>query len=113
MATEAQTIQSKSLVGKVVSVGMAKTVAVEVTTSKVHPLYHKRYRWTKKYLSDTSNVSPNLGDMVKIVSNRPISRHKRWVVADIVTEANQAQQVATRRAATTSAPKTTRKKKKA
>jgi small subunit ribosomal protein S17 len=110
MATE--TTQVKSLVGKVVSVGMTNTVSVEVTTAKVHPLYHKRYRWTTKYLSDTSKVSPNLGDTVKIVASRPISRHKRWVVAEVLTEANQAQRAAVKKAGTTNAAKPSRKGKK-
>lgn len=102
----------KTLVGRVVSTGMTHTVKVEVTTFKVHPLYHKRYRWTKKYLSDTGELTPGLGDTVRIEATKPMSAHKRWIVAEVVTSVNEAQPLAKK---ATAAKKTTKKaaKKKA
>jgi small subunit ribosomal protein S17 len=89
----------KSMVGIVVSDRMTKTVSVQVTTFKVHPLYHKRYRWTKKYLADSSEVQPQVGDTVRIVSHRPISKSKRWSVAAVVTPASAAQLTINKKAA--------------
>lgn len=100
MANQTSTPQIKSMIGRVVSAGMVKTVSVEVTTFKVHPLYHKRYRWTKKYLSDTGEFTPQLGDMVKIVSSRPISRRKQWVVAEVVSQAPAVSQTVAAKKAT-------------
>lgn len=84
---EQQQPRIKTLVGIVTSDKMEKTVVVEVTTFKVHRLYHKRYRWTKKYLSDTGSLEPQIGDTVRIVSSKPISKLKRWTVAEVVTAA--------------------------
>ena len=84
---EQQQAQVKTLVGVVTSDKMEKTVVVEVTTFKVHRLYHKCFRWTKKYLSDTGSLEPQVGDTVRIVASRPISKLKRWTVAEVVTAA--------------------------
>jgi small subunit ribosomal protein S17 len=99
MTKQTATPQVKTMVGRVVSTGMVGTVAVEVTTFKVHPLYHKRYRWTKKYLSGIGDLAPQVGDTVKIVSHRPVSKLKRWMVAEVVEQANPAQQGAAKKAA--------------
>lgn len=88
---EKQQVQPKTLVGIVTSDKMDKTVAVKVTTFKVHRLYHKRFRWTKNYLSDTGDLTPQVGDTVRIASSRPLSKLKRWVVAEIITSAGQTQ----------------------
>jgi small subunit ribosomal protein S17 len=81
----------KTMVGVVTSDKMEKTVVVKVTTFKVHRLYHKRYRWTKKYLSDVGSLEPRIGDTVKIVSGRPMSKLKRWTVAEILTSGDVQQ----------------------
>jgi len=75
----------KELVGTVTSTKMAKTLAVEVDTVKLHPLYKKRYVRSKKYyahIEDNSNVS--VGDIVKIRQYRPTSRLKRWIYVDTI-----------------------------
>jgi small subunit ribosomal protein S17 len=101
-----KTTVTKSMVGVVVANTMTKTVKVQVTTFKVHPLYHKRYRWTKKYLADSGDVQPALGDTVRIVASKPLSKMKRWVVASVVTPAT-TEVKAVKKAAT---PKTAKKK---
>ena len=83
MAEQRQTHQ-KELIGTVTSDKMTHSVVVQVTTFKQHPLYHKRYRWTKKYLSDTGELSPKTGDVVRIRSTRPMSKLKRWVVVEVL-----------------------------
>lgn len=78
----------KTMVGVVTSDKMQQTVAVEVTTFKVHPLYHKRYRWTTKYLADTAAVAAQVGDTVRIEASKPISKMKRWIVKEVITQAS-------------------------
>ena len=74
------------LVGKVVSDKMDKTVVVQVTRKIPHPVYGKILKRFKKYNSHITNVSPKIGDIVKISSTRPISKTKRWRVSEIVRE---------------------------
>ncbi|OHB20428.1 MAG: 30S ribosomal protein S17 [Parcubacteria group bacterium RIFCSPHIGHO2_01_FULL_47_10b] len=62
-----------------------KTISVLVATFKVHPKYKKRYRVTRKYLAhDEKNVFKT-GDQVVITEHRPISKRKRWIVANKTT----------------------------
>ena len=68
--------------GLVVSNKMAKTVVVAVETRKVHPLYKKAIRLTKKYKAHDENNACKIGDKVKIVETRPLSKEKRWRVAE-------------------------------
>ena len=71
--------------GLVVSNKMAKTVVVAVETRKVHPLYKKAIRVTKKYKAHDENNACKIGDKVKIVETRPLSKEKRWRVAEITS----------------------------
>ena len=71
--------------GLVVSNKMAKTVVVAVETRKVHPLYKKAIRRTKKYKAHDENNACKIGDKVKIVETRPLSKEKRWRVAEITS----------------------------
>jgi len=72
------------LIGKVLSNKMSKTVTVQVTRLVPHPVYKKRLKKYKKYLSHVANVVPDTGDTVKIISVRPISKKKRWLVTEIL-----------------------------
>ncbi|MBH50132.1 MAG: 30S ribosomal protein S17 [Candidatus Marinimicrobia bacterium] len=76
--------QRQSLVGEVTSTKMEKTVVVNVTRKVKHPMYRKFVKRYKKYLAHTTSVIPKNGDIVKIVSIRPISKRKRWQVSEIV-----------------------------
>jgi small subunit ribosomal protein S17 len=71
--------------GLVVSNKMAKTIVVAVETRKVHPLYKKAVRRTKKYKAHDENSACKIGDKVRIVETRPLSREKRWRVTEIVS----------------------------
>jgi small subunit ribosomal protein S17 len=71
--------------GLVVSNKMAKTVVVAVETRKVHPLYKKAVRRTKKYKAHDENSACKIGDKVRIVETRPLSKEKRWRVTEIVS----------------------------
>ena len=76
----------QNLVGKVVSTKMNDTVNVVVTRVVSHPVYKKRMKKYKKYLSHISTVKPKDGDIVRIVSTKPISKNKRWRVSEILQE---------------------------
>lgn len=72
--------------GLVVSDKMDKTVVVAVETRKVHPLYKKAISVTKKYKAHDENNACKIGDKVKIVETRPLSKEKRWRVTEIVSK---------------------------
>jgi len=71
--------------GVVVSDKMVKTIVVAVETRKVHPLYKKAITVTKKYKVHDEKSVCKIGDKVKIVETRPLSKEKRWRVAEITS----------------------------
>ena len=70
----------KVLEGVVVSDKMEKTAVVAVNTFKAHPKYLKRYLSTKRYKAHDSENRCKIGDKVKIVEIKPVSKDKKWVV---------------------------------
>jgi len=76
----------KTRIGCVVSNKMDKTVVVTVETHRHHPLYKKTIKRTVRYKAHDENNECGLGDIVRIVETRPLSRHKRWRVAEIITK---------------------------
>jgi len=70
--------------GLVVSDKMDKTVVVAVETRKVHPLYKKAIRVTKKYKAHDENNACKIGDIVKISETRPLSKEKHWRVTEVI-----------------------------
>jgi small subunit ribosomal protein S17 len=66
--------------GKVVKNVNTNTITIVVERMKVHPLYKKQYRVTKKYHADTAGKQYEIGDVVEIEETKPISKSKRWVV---------------------------------
>jgi small subunit ribosomal protein S17 len=74
-------------VGTVVGNKMAKTVVVAVTSTVRHPLYHRYIRRTAKFYAHDATGRCQVGDEVRIVSTRPLSRLKRWRVEEIVKRA--------------------------
>lgn len=76
--------QRKELVGNVISNKMNKTIVVSVQRTKRHPLYGKFIKVHKKYKAhDEENVAA-IGDQVRIVESRPLSKEKRWVMTEIL-----------------------------
>ncbi len=75
----------KTRVGHVVSNKMDKTVVVTVETLRHHPLYKKTIRRAVKYKAHDEKNECRLGDTVKIIETRPLSKEKRWRVAEIIT----------------------------
>jgi len=76
----------KTRVGRVVSDKMNKTVVVAVETLRHHPLYKKTIRRAVKYKAHDEKNECRLGDTVKIIETRPLSKEKRWRVAEIITK---------------------------
>ena len=76
--------------GRVVSDRMDKTVVVAVETPKRHPLYKKTLRRAVRYKAHDEKNQCGLGDIVKIVETRPLSKQKRWRVAEVITKGEVA-----------------------
>jgi small subunit ribosomal protein S17 len=81
----------KTRVGIVVSDKMDKTVVVAVETLKRHPLYGKTFNKVVKHKAHDEKNSCKLGDKVKIIETRPLSRQKRWRVAEIIARGEVAE----------------------
>ncbi len=78
---------NRELVGKVVSSVNNKTITVLVETYKKHPLYGKRVKSSKKYAVHDEENKAKVGDVVRIVETRPLSKTKRFYLKEIVKEA--------------------------
>ena len=76
----------KTRIGRVVSDKMDKTVVVTVETLRHHPLYKKTIRRVVKFKAHDEKNECRLGDTVKIMETRPLSKEKRWRVAEIITK---------------------------
>lgn len=83
--------QRKSMTGTVVSDKMDKTVVVSVQRTTRHRLYHKILRRSKRYLAHDDRLDAKPGDFVRIEETRPLSRHKRWRVTEILRRGEVAE----------------------
>ena len=77
----------QELIGKVVSDKNDKTITVLVETYKTHPLYGKRVKYSKKYAAHDEANEAKVGDTVKIVETRPLSRTKHYRLVEVVEKA--------------------------
>lgn len=77
----------KTRTGKVISDKMDKTIVVAIETSVKHPLYKKIIKRTYKLKAHDENNECNIGDRVKVMETRPLSRDKRWRLVEIVEKA--------------------------
>lgn len=77
----------KVRLGTVVSDKMQKTIVVSVETVKPHPLYGKRVKYSKKYKAHDELNEAKVGDTVRIMETRPLSKDKRWRLVEIVKRA--------------------------
>ena len=74
-----------ALTGKVTSAKMEKTIVVEVQRLVQHPKYRRVVRISKKFYAHDEERKAKPGDTVRIVSSRPLSRLKRWRLAEVLT----------------------------
>jgi small subunit ribosomal protein S17 len=77
----------KTRTGVVVSDKMDKTVVVVVERRYAHPLYKKQVTRSKKYHAHDENNDYHIGDTVRIVETRPLSKLKRWRVVEVIERA--------------------------
>ena len=77
----------KTKIGTVVSDKMDKTVVVAVKTKVRHPLYGKMINQTVKFKAHDEENSCGIGDTVKIMETRPLSKDKRWRLVEIIEKA--------------------------
>ena len=77
----------KTRTGKVVSNKMDKTIVVAVVDNVKHPLYGKIVKRTYKFKAHDENNECNIGDRVKVMETRPLSKDKRWRLVEIIEKA--------------------------
>lgn len=78
------------LIGKVVSSTNDKTITVLVETYIKHPLYNKRVKRSKKYAAHDEKNIAKVGDTVRLLSTRPLSKTKRYELVEVLVESVEA-----------------------
>lgn len=79
----------QELVGVVTSAKMQKTIVVKVTRTTQHPLYRRVVRSGKKYYAHDESREARVGDTVRIVSTRPLSKLKRWRLKEVLARSTR------------------------
>jgi small subunit ribosomal protein S17 len=87
MADQSAKGHKNEKVGEVVSTKMQKTIVVEVSRRVPHRLYKKIVGQRKKFYAHDEESTARVGDTVRIVESRPLSRLKRWTLAEVVRRA--------------------------
>ena len=87
--TEASKGLKNEKIGQVVSTRMQKTIVVEVSRRVPHALYKRIVAKRKKFYAHDADGSAQMGDMVRIVECRPLSKLKRWQLAEVIRRAAQ------------------------
>ena len=77
----------KTEIGKVVSNKMDKTIVIAIETSVKHPLYKKIIKRTVKLKAHDENNECTIGDHVRVMETRPLSKEKRWRLVEIIEKA--------------------------
>ena len=77
----------KERIGKVVSNKMVKTITVAVDRKVKHPMYGKFINRTTKFMAHDEANTAGIGDTVRIMETRPLSKHKRWRLVEIIEKA--------------------------
>ena len=77
----------RELIGIVVSDKAEKTITVKVETYKMDPIYKKRVKDSKKYAAHDENNIAHVGDKVRLVATRPLSKTKRYELVEVLVEA--------------------------
>ncbi|MFK7951024.1 MAG: 30S ribosomal protein S17 [Saprospiraceae bacterium] len=77
----------KSRIGMVTSSAMDKTISISVERKLRHPIYGKFVKKTKKFMAHDDKNDCNVGDTVRIMETRPLSKNKRWRLVEILERA--------------------------
>ncbi len=86
-ATTATRNRRKTRTGKVVSNKMNKSIVVAIETRIAHPIFKKYYRRTSTLMAHDEKQAAGIGDVVKVMETRPLSKRKRWRLIEIVQKA--------------------------
>jgi len=81
----------KSRIGRVVSNRMDKTVVISVESRRRHPLYKKTVKHTSRFKAHDEENACLVGDIVRIVETRPLSKEKHWLVCEILKRKGTAE----------------------
>ena len=87
--SQEQTSNKNEKVGEVVSTKMAKTIVVSVSRRVAHPLYKRIMKKRKRFYAHDETGDAKMGDIVRIIECRPLSKLKHWKLGDIVRRAPQ------------------------
>jgi small subunit ribosomal protein S17 len=79
--------QRKQRVGVVTSNKMTKSITVSVERRLRHPIYGKFVKKTTRFMAHDENAECNIGDLVKIMETRPLSKRKRWRLVEVLEKA--------------------------
>ncbi len=82
-----RTTRRKVRIGKVVSNRMEKSILVSIERRMPHPIYKKYFKRTTKLMAHDEKREAGIGDVVKIMETRPLSKTKRWRLVEIVERA--------------------------
>ncbi len=82
-----QTAHKNEKVGEVVSTKMSKTIVVQVTRRVPHPLYKRIVTKRNKFYAHDEQQTARVGDVVRIVESRPLSKTKRWALGEVIRRA--------------------------
>ncbi len=77
----------KTIIGVVVSNKMDKTITIAIERKIPHPIYKKYFKKTTKLMAHDEKQECNIGDKVKVMETRPLSKNKRWRLVEIVEKA--------------------------
>ncbi len=86
-AAAARATRRKVRIGKVVSNKMEKSIVVTVERRVPHPIYKKYFKRTSKLMAHDEKREAGIGDLVKIMETRPLSKKKRWRLVEILEKA--------------------------
>jgi small subunit ribosomal protein S17 len=87
---EEQIVRKVEKIGEVVSTKMAKTIIVVVTRRVPHPLYKRIVTKRKKFYAHDEAETAKIGDTVRIVESRPLSKLKRWTLSEVIRRSADA-----------------------
>ena len=87
MSENKRTSLRKVRVGKVVSNKMDKSITVMIERTMKHPRYEKTFRTSSKLMAHDENNEANIGDVVRVMETRPMSKRKCWRLAEIIERA--------------------------
>jgi small subunit ribosomal protein S17 len=79
----------QEMTGVVTSAKMQKTIVVKVTRTVQHPVYQRVVRRAKKYYAHDETGEARVGDTVRIVASRPLSKLKRWRLAEVISRSTR------------------------